>query len=122
MFVFVFSLVGGPYDGTAGLAWIAGQKLAVPEQIQVGTCPGDGACNIVRCEEYSRSHTAYWDPRIEPASPVATVAYVRVGLEQIDDEHGIAEFVHGELALGRFVDDREAVGMNLEPAGGIAYG
>lgn len=95
MNTFEFVIVGGPWDGADGLAWIGHEP---PQAITVGTCPGKGECaarNRAWCRQAGRNagaragvHVAYWTPdELADFVPGDGIAYalagepVKVGVE-----------------------------------------
>lgn len=110
-------LVGGPWDGEAGLIWWAERvSEEPPERLLIGMCSGKAPwpCTGQRemCWTVGRGapHSAWWAPD-EDGIPFDAVAYARREVEwDAIEERGRVRYVYGRIkARPRAVS--EEVGM-----------
>lgn len=77
LIVYRMEVVGGPFDGAAGMVWRDDGEHAPPELILLGVCPGDGSCNSGEeraCASKRKKHTYYWLPS-EATRPTRVIPY-----------------------------------------------
>lgn len=112
---FAVKRIGGPFDGAKGLVWLDdGEERALPEQLHVGYCRGDGVCGIAWCSPNHQggAHLAAWDAERVLTAPVADAAqYVRVDSVVVSYGVGEATYVHAGLDLRPFCETPEFAGV-----------
>lgn len=103
-------LFGGPFDGAKGLVFGMSDENPLPNEIEVGRCPGNGGCGMRNCEKVAVAHVAYWVPELEKA-PVETIGYVKDSEQPPgEDDRGRAAYVLAGLDTSGPVEERELVG------------
>lgn len=122
LIVYRMEIVGGPFDGVAGMAWHDDGQAPVPEVILLGMCPGDRSCGSQSRESCAatrrRKHPAYWTPE-EKTKPVKTTPYElteaftleRNASHRPGEVPARAIYVIGNLKMPRDRDALELVGV-----------
>lgn len=122
MIEYRMEIVGGPFDGTAGMRWRDDGDHPPPELILLGVCPGDGSCNSGArrmCAQKRKRHPYFWLPD-EGSMPTKVVVYElsESFVEPHADEPmalypGRAIYVIGGLLLPRDDSARELIGAGV---------
>lgn len=98
--LFAVRLIGGPYDGERGLAWLEDREQhgsAPPKQLLVGRCRGDGSCGAITV--CAQPHVALWDSAERSTMPLGGAEYTRVEIEVIGWQRGRVRYVHASVPL-----------------------
>jgi hypothetical protein len=66
--VYHLEIVGGPFDGIAGMRWMDDGKHPPPELIYVGICVKGVNCGSQQCSKRV-AHPSYWEPHEESRPP-----------------------------------------------------
>lgn len=93
-------IVGGPFDGAAGMRWRDDGGHAPPQVVLLGLCRGDGSCASFaedECRRRKREHPYFWLP-VEETRPAKTVTY------ELQDS---------------FIEPQEATSMRIVPGRAI---
>lgn len=73
-------IVGGPFDGVPGMAWVDDGRHPLPDGLLVGVCPVGVHCGTSLCRP-REEHVSYWLPDEEGQPPRLTY------YEKQPDEH-----------------------------------
>lgn len=104
MIEYEFDIVGGGFDGVAGLSWRDDGKHPPPDLIYVGRCPKGQNCGMAACRP-AKVHVAFWTPD-EQARPPAAQPYSKQQEFVVREEEGDALFGRAVYALGGLLDPR----------------
>lgn len=122
MICFRLNIVGGPFDGARGLAWIDDGEHPPPDRIFLGVCGQGRDCGLSVCAPGLR-HVAYWTA--DEDRPSGCISYRKENeyVERNDEEpqdrfHGHAVYVIGGLLLpGDRAEEEFATGGTFVPSG-----
>lgn len=119
-------IVGGAFDGVAGMRWRDDGANPPPKVVLLGLCPGDGSCASAedeKCRRLKRKHPYFWLPD-EGTRPAKTITYELQDsfiepheMRSLRIVPGRAIYVIGGLLLPGGGELREEVDLDAEWAG-----